>query len=165
MKALTIDIDNSAIIPSRVNVLSSVEALCYFCTIFNGNPVSILSTESQIDTPVLNISIGLDLSGSMLSTDGTGTTRLDRARDAITMASNYMRQSSDRLALTTFSYDTWLNFPFTSAFGHNKTAFNAALNSVFPKDWTNIGEGFERARAQFSTSFAPPPHQASPYRM
>jgi hypothetical protein len=118
----------------------------------------IYSTEEICNSKLkLNISIALDLSNSMLNVDSSGQTRLDRSKDAISLATNYLRTSADRLALSSFSWNTWLDYPFTSAFGHDKTAFNAVLSSLTAKSWTNIGEGFERARAQYTTSFAPPP--------
>lgn len=113
-----------------------------------------------------DVMLVFDRSGSMSMDDGTGRTKLDAARDAVSLFVQLVRAATgNRLGLVSFSTtaSSPVDFAIADVTNTNKNALigpppftTGELDDLVASGFTSIGDGLEAARDQFPAAVTNP---------
>jgi hypothetical protein len=140
---------------SRGNPCTSSAALAYCPT-----RRIILDTAPTPPPPVQrDVMLVFDRSGSMSMDDGTGRTKIEAARDAVSLFVQLVRAGTgNRAGLVSFSSTASTNFSIAAVTAGTKTTLvgpppfsTGVVGGLTPGGATTIGGGLDRARLQFPT--------------
>jgi Ca-activated chloride channel family protein len=100
----------------------------------------------EVQNEGTDVLIALDVSPSMLARD-VGTSRLDRAKDAIRWIADSLK--GDRIGLILFSGDAFLQCPLTNDYGAFAMFLDSAGPSAIRLQGTDIGRALSEAKRIF----------------
>lgn len=111
-----------------------------------------------------DVMLVVDRSGSMVENDGTGRTKIEVARDAVSLFVQLVQAGTgNRIGLVSFSSNDTTDFGIASVTNANKNTLigpapysGGKVGALTPGGMTSIGEGLDAARAQFPAPGANP---------
>ena len=107
-------------------------------------------TEESFQRRPLNLSIVLDISGSMSATDRTSQSRLDWAKDSINAIVNELKRG-DKLSIVTF--ESSAEILLSSQYVTDKTAILTQVDDIVTKGSTNLEAGLRFGYQETQSSF------------
>ena len=130
-------------------------------------PTATIMIDSQPAPPppiTRDVMVVFDRSGSMSLSDGAGRTKIEAARDAVSLFVQLVRASTgNRVGLVSFSTTPNPDFPIADVTPANKTTLigpapfsGGIVGGLNPGGMTSIGEGLDSARLQFPAPGANP---------
>ncbi len=154
---LAIRTDSSNNVATQVSVESRVKAAHWFGAMFSGAKTSDLTAFSSAYTPLINMSVVLDSSGSMLQTDGVQTTRMERAQMAVLGSGVYLRPSSDRISIVDFASRADVVMPFRREPGYDPNALSAVAFDAEAAGYSRMEDANVLSYFQFEKGLPPAP--------
>lgn len=154
---LRVRAESSGSVATQVSVESKARASNWFTSMFSGSGSSDLTAYSRAYTPIVNMGLVLDMSGSMQSTDGLTTTRMERAQMAVLGSGVYLRPSSDRLSIVGFASDVSVLMPFRSGLGYSRRDLEQVAFEVEASGYSRVESANILSYFQFQRGFQPPP--------
>ena len=130
-------------------------------------PTATIMIDSQPAPPppiTRDVMVVFDRSGSMSMSDGAGRTKIEAARDAVSLFVQLVRASAgNRVGLVSFSTTAATDFAIDDVTAANKTALigtapfsGGIVGGLTPGGMTTIGGGLEAARLQFPAPVSNP---------